>query len=125
MALPWVRLDTGFAQNPKVLHLIEDKKWQAIVLYVAGLGYAGQHGTDGFIPSSALPFLHGTKRNATDLVSVGLWIPCRGGHDINGWIEFQPTNAENEARRLKAKAAAEIRWAKHRDKTERTDRNAG
>lgn len=112
MALPWVRMDTGFAQNPKVLHLIEDKKWQSIVVYVASLGYSGQHGTDGFIPESALPFLHAIKKNATELVSVGLWRPCRGGFDINGWTEFQPSNAENEARKAKAKAAAEIRWAK-------------
>jgi len=111
MALPWVRLDTGFTQNPKVLHLIEDKKWQSIVLYVASLGYSGQHGTDGFVPSSALPFLHGTKRNANDLVNIALWIPCKGGYDINGWSEFQPSNEENERRKAKAKAAAAARWS--------------
>lgn len=114
MALPWVRLDTGFAQNPKVLHLVEDKKYQAIVLYVAGLGYSGQQGTDGFVPSSALVFLHGTKRNANDLVSIGLWIPCKGGYDINGWAEFQPTSDEARARKSRAKAGAEARWAKQR-----------
>jgi hypothetical protein len=72
------------------------------------------HGTDGFLPASALPFLHGTKRNATDLASVGLWIPSSGGWDINGWHEFQPSSDENEARRRKAKDAAQARWAKAR-----------
>lgn len=112
MGLPWVRLDTGFHMNPKVLHLIEDKKWQSIAVYVASLGYSGQHGTAGFIPRSALPFIHGTKRNADDLASVRLWIESPGGWDINGWAEFQPSTEEHEARRAKAKAAAEIRWAK-------------
>lgn len=110
MALPWVRLDSSFTQNPKILHLIEDKKWQSITVYVAGLGYSGLHGTDGFLPASALPFLHGTKRDATNLVNIGLWVPCPGGFDINGWAEFQPSNEENERRRSKAKAAAEARW---------------
>jgi hypothetical protein len=115
MALPWVRLDTAFPTNPKVLQLAEDKKWQAITVYVAGLAYSGAQGTDGFLPSTCLPFLHGTRRTASDLVSVGLWKGCPGGWDINGWIEFQPTSNEHEERRRKAKVAAEIRWAKARE----------
>lgn len=116
MGLPWVRLDTGFPTNPKVLALIEDKKWQSITVYIAGLSYSGHHGTDGFLPASALPFLHGGRRHAADLVSVGLWHGCPGGWDINGWSEFQPSSDEHVKRRQKAKAAAEIRWAKHREK---------
>jgi hypothetical protein len=116
MALPWVRLDTGFAQNPKILHLIEDKKWQAVTVYVASLGYSGQHGTDGFIPNAALPFVHGTKKQATDLVNVGLWVPGSGGYDINGWSEFQPSDEETKQRRERARAAAELRWAREREK---------
>lgn len=116
MALPWVRLDTGFPMNPKILMLVEDKKWQSIAVYIGGLAYSGQQGTDGFLPISALPFLHGTKRNATDLVAVGLWKGCPGGWDINGWAEFQPSSDEHEQRKAKAKAAAEIRWAKAREK---------
>lgn len=116
MALPWVRLDTAFPTNPKVLVLAEDKKWQSICVYVAGLSYCGAQGTDGFLPVNCLPFLHGTKRNAADLVDVGLWLPHQGGWDINGWIEFQPTSDEHEERRKKARAAAEVRWAKQRAK---------
>ena len=118
MALPWVRLDSSFTQNPKILHLIEDKKWQSITVYVAGLGYSGLHGTDGFLPNAALPFMHGSKRTAADLVSVGLWVPCPGGFDINDWVEFQPSSDEAETRRKKAKAAAETRWSKHREAKE-------
>lgn len=110
MALPWVRLDTAFPTNPKVLALAEDKKWQSICVYVSGLSYAGAQGTDGFLPQSCLPFLHGTKRNGTDLVEAGLWLPHKGGWDINGWIEFQPTSEEHEKRRVRARAAAEVRW---------------
>lgn len=115
MGLPWVRLDTGFSQNPKILELVEDKKWQAIVLYVAGLGYSGQHGTDGFIPASALPYLHGNKNHATQLVHKGLWVGRPGGYDIHGWSEFQPSDEETKARKARAKAAAELRWARIRE----------
>lgn len=114
MALPWVRLDTGFPQNPKVLSLAEDKKWQSITVYVASLAYSGQHGTDGFIPKSALPFIHGTARNGTDLLNIGLWIACPGGYEINDWLDYQQSSAEHQDRKSKAKAAAEIRWAKEK-----------
>lgn len=112
MGLPWVRLDTQWPTNPKFLMLAEDKKWRAICVYMASLGYAGVHGTDGFIPAVALPMLHATKREAQDLVEVRLWNPVPGGWDINGWSEFQPTVEEAQARRDKAKRAAQARWAK-------------
>lgn len=110
MALPWVRLDTGFHQNPKVLMLAEDKKWQAITVYIGGLAYSGHHGTDGFLPIGCLPFIHGSKRQALDLCNVGLWVAISGGWEINGWAEFQPSTEEHQKRKAKARAAAEARW---------------
>lgn len=110
MGLQWVRLDTGFPQNPKVLMLAEDGKWRAIAVYIGGLAYSGHHGTAGFLPRSCLPFIHGTVKTADDLVSVGLWIPCPGGWDVNGWAEFQPAPPDSEKRREKAKKAANARW---------------
>lgn len=112
MALPWVRLDTQWPQNPKFLMLVEDKKWRAITAYMAGLGYSGVHGTAGFLPALCLPFLHATKREACELVEVRLWNPVQGGWEINGWNEFQPSDQSAEARREKAQAAARARWHK-------------
>lgn len=112
MGLPWVRLDTQWPQNPKFLELVEEKKFRAITVYMAGLGYAGAHGTKGFIPELALPGLHGTKKDAADLALVALWIPQPGGWDVNGWDEFQPETDDAEARRAKAKKAAQARWNK-------------
>jgi hypothetical protein len=112
MGLPWVRLDTQWPSNPKFLMLIEDKKWRSVCVYMAGLGYSGVHGTDGFIPAVALPFLHSTRREAADLVDVGLWEPAQGGWNVNGWTEFQPTPEDAQKRREKAQHAARERWAK-------------
>lgn len=111
MSLNWVRLDTQFATNPKILYLVEDKAWRAINTYIFGLGYSGQHGTDGFIPRAALPFLHATKREADKLIDVGLWIPSPSGWDINGWAEFQPSTQEMKDRRIRARAGGEKRAA--------------
>lgn len=116
MGLPWVRLDTQFASNPKVLELISEKKWRAAFAWVASLGYAGAHGTDGFIPSAALVFVHASRAEARDLVEAGLWHPCTGGYEINGWREFQPSSEEHEARRKRlserGRRGAAAKWSK-------------
>jgi hypothetical protein len=48
MGLPWVRLDTQWPQNQKFLQLVEDKRWRAIAVYMAGLAWAGGQGQDGY-----------------------------------------------------------------------------
>ena len=110
MGLPWVRLDTQFSSNPKILYLIQDKKFRAAFVWVASLGYSGAHGTDGFIPAAALPFLHATKPDAKSLAEVGLWVETIGGWEINGWADFQQSSEESQLRKKKAKDAAMARW---------------
>lgn len=115
MPLPWIRLDTQFPTNPKVLALVEDKKYRAAFTYISGLCYSGAHGTDGFLPELSLGFLHATRREATELVTVGLWQTLPGGWEINGWNEFQQSSEEAAKRKRDAKAAAHARWLKARE----------
>lgn len=110
MSLPWVRLDTQFPHNPKILLLVEDKQFRALFVYVNGLCYAGGQGTDGYIPRIALPLLHGTKKDAEQLVSVGLWRPNPVGWEIHDWHDRQASSAEAVERKKRAKDAAMIRW---------------
>lgn len=112
MGLPWIRLESNLAVNPKILALVEDKNFQAALAYTCSLGYSGGHGTDGFIPRAALRFLHARPRDAEALVDVGLWVECAGGWTINGWHDFQPTSEENTKRRERAQNAAAKRWSK-------------
>ncbi len=112
MGLPWVRLDTQFASNPKILELASGKKWRAAFVYVASLTYSGQHGTDGYIPLTALPFIHATRNDASDLARVGLWNVAPGGWDINGWDEFQVSDEATKKRRERAQKGARARWDK-------------
>ena len=99
MGLQWVRLDAQFPSNPKVLELAARKKWRAAFVYVTSLAYCGQHGTDGYIPANALPFIHATRSDAAELVDVALWHEAPGGWEINGWLEFQPSDDESRERR--------------------------
>lgn len=114
MGLPWVRLDVGFASNPKLLALVQERDgYRAGYVYLCALAYSGQHGTDGFITSEALPFIHARKSEADRLVAHGLWIAQPGGWLINGWAEKQVSDEEAQTRRKKAQAAAQARWAKN------------
>ncbi len=114
MSLPWVRLDTQFPHNPKILLLVEAKQFRALFVYVNGLCYAGGQGTAGYIPKGALPLIHGTKRDADQLMQGGLWTPNPTGWDIHGWEDKQATGQELYDRRTRAQAAALARW--HPDK---------
>jgi hypothetical protein len=110
MGLPWVRLDTQFPQNPKVLALTAAGKWRAAFVYVAGLAYAGQHGTDGYLADYCLPFIHARKADAVDLVKAELWHDDVGGWRINDYDEFQMSDDAAKARSDKARKAAQKRW---------------
>ena len=106
MALPWVRLDTGLPDHPKVLELIESKKHRAALAFVFGLAYSGRHETDGFVPKSALPFLHATRADAVALVEARLWHYADGGYQINDWEEYQPTSEVSKVRLASLRQAA-------------------
>lgn len=114
MGLPWVRLDTQFASNPKMLELTTTKRWRAAFVYVASLAYAGQQGTDGYIPDTCLPFIHATRPDADALVSVGLWNLSHAGWEINGWDEFQVSDDATRKRRERAQKGGIARAEKAR-----------
>jgi hypothetical protein len=117
MGLPWVRLDSGITDNPKILALMALKEGRSAgFVYCCGLAYSGKHGTDGFLPMEALPRINGRSADAKALVSVGLWIDQPGGWVVNGWDQFQQSNEETQIRRKKAQAAAQVRWDKAKGK---------
>lgn len=112
MGLPWVRLDTQLPSNPKVLELAASRQWRAAFVYVASLAYCGQHGTDGFIPPTAFPFIHATKADAAALVHVGLWNLAPNGWEVNDWDEYQVSDEAARKRRERAQKGGRARAAK-------------
>jgi hypothetical protein len=114
VGLPWVRLDTSFPRNPKLLALLRLKDGhRSALVYICMLAYSGEQGTDGFIPREALPFVHGSNADVTRLVTGNLLYPQPGGWLIHGWAEFQESSEESQMRRKKAQAAAAARWNGH------------
>jgi hypothetical protein len=118
MTLQWVRLETSLPDHPKVLALIEGKKHKSVMVYVLGLAWCGRHELDGFIPKSALKFIHASQKDAENLCLVGLWRPTDMGYEINGWGEFQPTSTERKDAKKRAVAAAYARWHPDKDAPE-------
>ena len=112
MGLPWVRLDVQFPSNPKVLDLVAAKQYRAAFAYLCSLAYAGQHGTDGYLPENCLMFLHASKAEANQLVAVGLWRADSGGWLINGWDEFQVSDDAAKKRRERAQKGGLAKAAK-------------
>ena len=108
--LKWVRVDTAFPRNHKVITLIGEGHHRAALVYLCGLALAGEQGTDGWVPEPLLPHIHGRPTDAQHLVEVGLWLPRPGGWDIKDWDESQPTSQETKDRSARARAAALQRW---------------
>lgn len=111
MPLPWVRLDTAFPFNQKLLAMLRRKDGhRAAFVYLCGLSVSGGQGSDGFVSAESLPFCHGRPADADLLVEFGFWIRQPGGWLINGWDEFQQSTDETQMRRKRAQAAAAARW---------------
>lgn len=117
MSLPWVRLDSHIASHDKILALLADpspKRWQASFSYVCALGWSGDHGTDGMIPSTALPFVHGTKATARLLVTYRLWEETLTGWQIVNYAARQELAAVTAGKReAKRYAAAKGNCVRH------------
>jgi hypothetical protein len=108
LGLPWVRLDTAFPRNPKLLALLAVNGHRAALVYICSLAYSGEQGSDGFIPRHALAHIHGRPKDAALLVTHRLWHEERDGigWTINGWAEFQPSSAETQERARKARQSS-------------------
>lgn len=125
--MSWVRIDDQFARHPKVMQAGPLAGW----LYVAGLCYASQYLTDGFIPHGAVPtladfshisyetggvpglFSAGEDADPRDLAAclaeVGLWEPVEGGYRIHDYLDYNPSAEEVRAQRRQS-AERQARW---------------
>lgn len=108
MGLPWVRLDSTFPDNPKVLKLIHEGKQRAINVYVFGLSYCGHQETDGHIPVYALRVIHARPIDAQTLVNAGLWERNGDGWIVHDWADYQ----RSPEYRVAHKRAVCARWMK-------------
>lgn len=109
MALSWVRLDANIGSHDKILALLSDpspKKWQAYASYMTALAWSGGQGTDGKVPTTALPFVHGTTTTARLLVKYQLWDEGLTGWVIRNFDSRQELAIVREAKRSAQSAGA-------------------
>lgn len=110
MSLDWIRLETSIAGDEKIVDLIERKRHTAVVAYVFSLAYCGHQENHGFIHRGSLPMFHATKKDADDLVAVGLWDKMPSGWAIPNFDKYQLTNISAQDRTVSGKLAACKRW---------------
>jgi hypothetical protein len=109
--LQWIRLDTTFPDNPKIMDLVDNNQHRVVVAHVSMMCHIGKTETDGYFSEGALRRYAITKKDAGIAVECGLWIPKPGGgFAVNDWAESNPVDAAALARSEKARKAAEKRW---------------
>lgn len=122
MNLPWFRMDSNWFTHDKVLDLLADpspKRAEAVVSWVASVGWSAGHGTDGRIPASALRHIHGSKQTADLLVKYRLWEPATGAWQIHNFQKYQQLSDQVFlVRQEKSKSGAyggHVRWHVNRN----------
>lgn len=110
--MPWIRVDDKAPRHPKFVAAGPVASW----LWLCGLAYASEHGTDGFIPADALGVL-GVKRAhryVPILSRLGIWKPTENGWLIHDFHDYQPSRAQVRERRRQT-AERVKNWRKRRN----------
>lgn len=110
--MPWVRLDDGFDDHPKILDLSD----QAYRLHVGALCFCARTLTDGFVSTGALRRLV-NGGHVSELVDAGLWEPDgEEGWWIHDFLDYnqsaQQVLEEREKARERQRRARENRRSK-------------
>jgi 5-methylcytosine-specific restriction endonuclease McrA len=112
--MSWLRIDDGFAENPKIADLAD----RTFRLHVVALCYCARNLTDGRITKRGLKIVSaiiGAARvgpNVAQLEDAGLWLPTDDGWKIKDFLEYNPTAEKVKMERVQARQ----RMAKHRSK---------
>jgi hypothetical protein len=82
--------------------------------YMFGLAWSGGHGTDGYIPRTALPMIHGTSATARLLEKYGLWVEGTVGWNVPNYDKRQSLSATTESvRASKVRASVKGNCIRH------------
>lgn len=108
--MPWVYLDDGFPDHPKVALAGGDAAW----LFVCSLCWSRRHLSGGRIPKELVKRLSDRKRPdvlAQRLVEVRLWIDDGDAYLIHEYEEWNASEDQaRQKRREKASRAASAKW---------------
>ena len=113
--MTWVRIESGFLRHRKVI----DLPIAAKMLFIGGLCYSAENGTDGHISKAALRVLAaelGYRSVTTPLEEAGLWHKVEDGWMVHDYLTYQPSAAQERARRQEH-ANRVKRWRDQRKRT--------
>ncbi len=109
--MPYLNLDDGFADHPKVDALSDG----AFRLHVAGLNYCARKLTDGKVEKHRVHRLMPVYKPSylKELLDARMWLPAADGYEIHDYLEWNKSRAWWEERRAReAKRIAEWRARK-------------
>ena len=112
--MAWVYLDDHFDEHPKLVGAYE-RDPHALIVFISGLAYCRRNDTDGLILGAKVRGLLGWRPKAQKaLLDLELWHDAGNGavvvHDYEDW------NRTSDQRSASARNAAQIRWAKERER---------
>lgn len=117
--MAWARIDDQFPDHPKVVQAGP----LGLAMAVAGICYASQYLTDGFIPRAKVRRLidvDNALEIADTLVKVGLWEEIADGYQIHDYLEYNPS-AEDVRETREAQRAAKVAGGQARAATAKRD----
>jgi hypothetical protein len=115
----WVKIDTSYLRNPKIVSV------STPLLHLASILWTAEQLTDGEIPARTLRELGvqarvsstaAIRRRADELVEHGLWIPNGAGWHLHDFEEMNPQAMRAAVEKQRAK------WKGWQDTHRRGDR---
>lgn len=128
--MSWVKVDDKLHSHPKAI----EAGLEAMGLWVLALSYCGDYLTDGWIPRGILLRIGGPDAEglARKLVDAGLWSFKNDAWLFNDYTDYNPTAAEEKAKRSKdlarkkqKKSAADSARIPRGNQTERSRKKNG
>ena len=97
--MAWFKVDDRLWAHPKIMAL----PLTALGLWVKAGSYCAAYETDGALDRHMIGTLGAQKRDSDRLVEAGLWDETETGYVFHDWDQYQPTKAQLEAERSKAR----------------------
>lgn len=101
--MAWFKVDDRLASSRKVLRMPRHRRASAIGLWTLAGSWSSHDLTDGFIPAFMVEEFGADEELAEELVKADMWEHHTEGDEVGylfvKWGEYQPTEADVEAKR--------------------------
>jgi hypothetical protein len=99
----WFKVDDGFHSSRKLLSIRRGIRLECAGLWVIAGSWSAHEELDGLVPDYMVEEFGGTQEHIDALLKSGLWESAPEAVQFAKWTEYQPTRADLEAERGKAR----------------------